>query len=95
MNSGVVIHAICKRINIIVPQIGTVNQLKNKDLIFHYSYESPKEHLEKLIEIVRLAKDEYHNNFEKFQSRANALYEEVINNQTPEVLSKSIKELLI
>ena len=33
LNSGVVIHAICKRINIIVPQIGTVNQLKNKDLI--------------------------------------------------------------
>lgn len=94
LNSGVVIHAICKRINIIVPEIGTVNQLNNKDLIFHYSYESQKEHLEKLTEIVCLAKDEYHNDFEKFQNRANVLYEEAMTNQTPLALSKSIKELL-
>lgn len=94
LNSGVVIHAICKRINIIVPEIGTVNQLQNKDMIFHYSYDSSEQHLKELAKIIDLVKHEYENNFEKYLKRIDQLYEEVMTNQTPIALSEKIKGLI-
>ena len=93
LNSGVVIHAICKRINIIVPEIGTVNQLINKDMIFHYSYDTQREHLQQLIKIIKLAKDEYELNIEYFKKRIDILYDEVTVYQDPKELSKKVKEL--
>lgn len=94
LNSGVVIHAICKHINTIVPAIGTVNQFKNKDKIFSYIYDSPEDHFQKLMDILAFAKDEYENNFEKFEERIDMLYEECMENNTPLALSPKIKELL-
>lgn len=93
LNSGVVIHAICKRINIIVPEIGTVNQLKNRNQLFSYTYTSEEEHLIKLKTIISQAKNEFYDNSDKFNQRTTILYNEVVANQSPKALSEKIKQL--
>ena len=94
LNSGVVIHAICKRINIIVPAIGTVNQLVHKDEVFSYSYKSRDEHFYQLSRMIDMAKNEYDNNIMRFNQRSETLYNEVISNQSPEILATKIQEVL-
>lgn len=93
LNSGVVIHSICKGINMIIPEIGTVTDLNNRDKIFSYTYNSPEEHLTRLNEMVKYAKKEYKNNYNGFVNRISLLYEEIISNQTPKKLSIKLKEL--
>lgn len=95
LNSGVVIHAICKRINMIVPAIGTVNQLENHDLIYSYSYKSKEDHFNELYRIIEIVKNEYLNNREKFEYRINTLYKEVTSTQSPEILSQKMKDVFI
>lgn len=46
------------------------------------------------MDILAFAKDEYENNFEKFEERIDMLYEELMENNTPLALSPKIKELL-
>ena len=93
LNSGVVIHAICKGINVIVPTIGTVNQLINSNAVFKYSYKTEVEHLEQLYKVLTLAQEEYSKKYDKFLERINCLHNEVINNQSPMALSKYVKKV--
>lgn len=93
LNSGVIIHAICKKINMIVPQIGTVNQLKNKNMIFSYTYNSQKSHLQELIRMIQSAKYEYENEIAKFNNRVNILYDDVMSTNSPEALSYQILQV--
>lgn len=93
LNSGIVIHAICKKINMIVPQIGTVNQLKNKDKVFAYSYDSPESHIAEVNRMIHITKDEYENNIEKFNNRIDILYDEVMATQSPKALLPHISKL--
>lgn len=95
LNSGVVIHAICKGINMIVPRIGTVNQLENKDQIFSYLYETDSDHFKKINQMIELARNEYENNNDKFERRIEKLYNEVTSNQSPRSISKKIKQAFI
>ncbi len=62
--------------------------------MFSYIYDSPEDHFQKLMDILAFAKDEYENNFEKFEERIDMLYEELMENSTPLALSPKIKELL-
>lgn len=93
LNSGVVIHGICKRINMIVPSIGTVNQLDNREQVFSYSYSSENDHINKLSDMLAAAKDEYEHNYQKFDDRISKLYEEVTTDQAPIRLSEKVKGL--
>lgn len=95
LNSGVVIHAICKKINLITPKIGTVNQLQNKNYIYSYTYNSYEEHLGNLNKMIEIARDEYSKDKKMFDFRINKLYNEVLSNQRPEILSSYIKKLFL
>lgn len=95
LNSGVVIHAICKKINVIVPKIGTVNQLINKDMIFSYSYNSPESHMKELKRLIEQAKNEYDNNIDNFNNRIKVLYDEVMSAQSIEKLASYISEVFV
>lgn len=93
LNSGVVIHAICKRINVIVPAIGTVNQLKNKEKVYWYTYQSSEDHLKKIDKILETAKNEYETNRDKFEERIDTLYSEVTTYQSPTALACGLREV--
>lgn len=93
LNSGVVIHALCKKINVIVPEIGTVTQLKNKDKIFAYTYDSPESHLKELDKQIKSAKYEYYNNIDVFNNRIEVLYDEIMSTHSPEALSQRISKI--
>lgn len=95
LNSGVVIHAICKGINIIIPAIGTVNELDNRNKIYNYSYDTEEEHLEQLNNMIKIAKKEYECDYEKYKKRITDLYKEINAKQTPLALSLKIKELFV
>ncbi len=91
LNSGVVIHGLCKRINVIVPEIGTVKQLRNKEDVFSYKYEKPEEHSKALAKTIQEAYNLYTNDYPEFVNRITRLNQEMNNYQSPERISTYIK----
>ena len=93
LNSGTVIHSICKKINIIVPTIGTINMLKDASDIYCYNYSSNEDHLEELQNIINRVKQEYYNNYEEFKDKAERLYYNLLNEQSDENLVNCIRPI--
>lgn len=90
LNSGVVIHGLSKNINMIIPEIGTVKQLDNKDAVFSYTYTSEEEHRHSLIQSIKQAYDLYCNDYNEFVARCVRLNKEVINEYSPEHISTRV-----
>ncbi len=93
LNSGVVYYACSAGINVIIPEIATVNEFANRDMFFHYAYASPEDHLEKLTDIMTALNYEYHNDFSSFVSRAETLRNEALHNNSREVLVSHIRQI--
>lgn len=66
LNSGIAILAFSYKKSIICPEIGTINDLPNKNLVYSYSYKSDIEHKKKLKNIIIKAYDERKDNIVKF-----------------------------
>lgn len=91
LNSGSVVHALSKKINVIVPEIGTINMLNNKNDVYHYSYSNETQHLEKLKKTVARAKLDYETNHSEFLAKAERLYNEIIATQSIAAIQKNIQ----
>lgn len=59
LNSGSVYLSFTFAKTIICPNIGTINELKDKDFVFNYDYSSDEEHLEELRLIIHKVYDEF------------------------------------
>lgn len=77
LNSGVLFYSLSKGINVIIPEIPSVGEFKNKDLIYHYFYNDEEEHLKRLQEKLNQAKMDYFNSPEDFMEKALTLQKEV------------------
>lgn len=91
LNSGAVVHALCKRINVIVPEIGTINMLKNRTDVYSYSYSNEKQHITNLKAAIERAKCDFEENIEEFNNKAERLYKEVLLTQSVDTLQQNIR----
>ncbi|MCH5247546.1 MAG: glycosyltransferase [Muribaculaceae bacterium] len=90
INSGVAMYALSKGINIIIPFIGTIEMLKNKDKVYHYSYDSGEDHMVKLEEVLLKSRYDFSNDYNKFISNSQQLRSEVIHSFSVEKISDFI-----
>lgn len=93
LNSGVVMYALSKGINVIVPEIGTIKDLKDSDLTFKYNYSCKEDELIQLSNAVQMAKDMYDKDYHQFVENSVRLRDEVLNSNSIESISKHIRNL--
>lgn len=91
LNSGVAMYAFSKGINVVMPIIGTVTELENRNCVFGYSYADESEHCAKLEEMIMKAFTLYQNKFEEFVQRAEKIREEVLRRCSINAISEQIK----
>lgn len=91
LNSGVLFYAFSKGINAIVPEIASVKEFENKELIYYYNYSSPEENHNKLSEALIKAYKEYRESPYIFIQKAKSLQKEV-SKYSKEYLANQIKE---
>ncbi|MDE6435179.1 MAG: hypothetical protein K2L07_13225, partial [Lachnospiraceae bacterium] len=77
-NSGVAIYAFSKGINVVIPEIETIQDLRNKDAVYSYRYDDVMEHLERLEGAIIEAKKDYFDNYMQFVDKADRLHEEIV-----------------
>lgn len=90
-NSGVAIYAFSKGINVVIPEIETIKDLKNKDAVYSYYYEDMVEHLTRLEGTVIAAKEDYFNNYTQFVERSAIFNEEIVADYSLESVAEQIK----
>ena len=90
-NSGVAIYAFSKGINVVIPEIETIQDLRNKDAVYSYRYDDVMEHLERLESAVVAAKEEYFNNYTQFVEKTDRLHNEIVNEYSLDGVAKQIK----
>lgn len=97
LNSGVLYFALSKKINVIIPLIGSISDIKNKDDIYTYLYnqESEKDHYLNLKNAVLEAYADYMYNNVKFEEKINRLHKEIIENNSPKKIGQIINKLNI
>lgn len=78
LNSGVAMYAFSKGINVIMPALGTVNELKNKDKVFSYEYQNENDHFDILDKKIREAYNLFIDNYAEFVKRAVTVRSEVL-----------------
>lgn len=94
LNSGVLFYAFSHGINVIIPDIASVNEFENKESIYYYSYNKKKDHLLTLHKTLLSALNDYKVNKNLFYQRAQILQKEV-SKFTVEYLSQQIIETQI
>lgn len=91
LNSGVLYFSFSKGINVIIPDIASVGEFKNKDLIYHYDYDQESNHFDSFNLTLRRAWEDFKVDTEGFLEKARKLQEEV-SLLTTDFLANQIKE---
>lgn len=92
LNSGVVYFAASKGINMIVPQIGSINELPNPELVYSYKYLSREEHFIKLNQQLNLAYDDYTLDYDTFVARSKQLRTDILCSNSIEAIAHQIRD---
>lgn len=92
LNSGVAMYAFSKGINIVIPRIGTINELNNSELVYSYQYANDEEHLSALEEKINEVYMLYNTDYTEFVRRAKVLRNEILTRFSVEAISQQIKE---
>lgn len=92
LNSGVAMYAFSKGVNVIMPEIGTVTELNNKDLVFSYQYSEEKQHETILEQKICEAYSMYKHNYSEFVRRAEAIRDEVLTRCSIEAIGEQIRQ---
>lgn|GEM_PF-1092844 len=92
MNSGTVILAFSNKRTVICPEICTVKEFRKED-IFSYSYDSEKEHLEKVIASVNRAYSEWNQDYNHFLQHGERLFRQVETDNSLEVITQGYQGL--
>lgn len=91
LNSGMAMYAFSKGLNVVIPEIGTVKDLKNRNLVFTYTYANEQEHYIALEMVLLNAYNLFINDYEKFVLRAETIRKEVECNCSLEAISNQIR----
>lgn len=94
LNSGVVYYALSKGINVIVPEIATINELTHKSLTYHYTYPTPADHYPRLAAAIAAAHADYTSSPTAFTAKAHTLMAEVLTANSIPAVARQIKLLL-
>lgn len=93
-NSGSAIYAFSKNINVIIPEIETILELKNRHQVFCYRYLEGENHFDKVESVLLNALEEYKNNYKKFINRTIDLNSEILSDNSIECVARQIKSVL-
>lgn len=94
LNSGVAMYAFSKGLNVVMPEIGTVLELENREKVFAYSYQTEEQHKSELEKALNDAYTLHQNNYSEFVKRAEVVRSEVLSRCSLEAVSKQIKSAL-
>ena len=92
LNSGVAMYAFSKGLNVVMPAIGTVNELKNRNCVFSYTYTDNNQHFNILDRKIMEAYELYTNNYGEFVKRAENIKKEVLERCSIESVSMQIRK---
>lgn len=93
LNSGVAMYAFSKGLNVIIPNIGTISELTNHDLVFSYSCDI-EDHDGQIIEKkIMEAYNLYKSDYSQFVNRALTIRNEVLERCSIECISNQIKSM--
>lgn len=92
LNSGMAMYAFSKGLNVVIPEIGTVKELKNRDLVFTYTYANEQEHYIALEKALLEAYNLFINDYRRFVLRAETIRKEIECNFSLEAISDQIRE---
>lgn len=93
-NSGVAIYAFSKGINVVIPEIETIKDLKNKDAVYSYYYEDMVDHLKRLEGTIVAAKEEYFKNYTQFVEKTDRLHKEIAGEYSLDNIVKGFDKIL-
>lgn len=93
-NSGVAIYAFSKGINVVIPEIETIKDLKNKACVYTYLYESQDKHFSMLDCAVKRAEKEFLEDFDSFRNKAKLLNREIIEDYSLSIISNQLRAAL-
>lgn len=80
LNSGVLYYSFSKGINVIIPKIASVDEFKNKEFIYYYTYKNKKDHFAVLSQTLERAFSDFTSNRQEFESKVLVLQNEVSEN---------------
>lgn len=90
LNSGVFFYAASKGINVIIPEIGSVKEVKNRDKL--YLIKTEQHYLQELNDSLEKASIDYRNNYSEFIQNSKIISEEIFNNNSILKISNIISE---
>lgn len=93
-NSGVAIYAFSKGMNVVIPEIETIKDLKNKEAVYSYRYDDEMDHLKRLEGAIVEAKKDYFNNYMQFVEKTNRLHKEIVSEYSLDDVAKQLSGLL-
>ena len=91
LNSGIAMYAFSKGLNVVMPAIGTVNELHSKECVFYYNYNTAAEHFEALNAKIMEAYDLYVNDYPEFIKRSEIVRLEVVERCSVSAISSQIE----
>lgn len=92
LNSGMAMYAFSKGLNVVIPEIGTVRDLKNREMVFTYTYANEQEHYFALEKALLKAYNLFVNDYKSFVLRAETVRKEIECNFSLEAISDQIRE---
>lgn len=77
LNSGVLMYALSKGVNVIIPEIGGVKDIKLHKKIYTYKYQNDSEHKESVSKMLSKAKSDYNNKYSEFVTDIKMLRQDI------------------
>ena len=93
LNSGAAMFALSKGLNVVIPNIGTILELSNRDKVYGYDYNNDSEHQSKFENALMSAFEDFMSDYSQFVRNSEILREEVLSSNSTETLSKIIMKL--
>lgn len=93
LNSGAAMFALSKGLNVVIPNIGTILELSNRDKVYGYDYNNDSEHQSKFENALMKAQEDFMSDYPQFVRNSEILREEVLSSNSTETLSKIIMKL--
>ena len=93
LNSGAAMFALSKGLNVVIPNIGTILELSNRDKVYGYDYNNDSEHQSKFENALMSAFEYFMSDYTQFVRNSEILREEVLSSNSTETLSKIIMKL--
>ena len=85
--------ALSKGLNVVIPNIGTILELSNRDKVYGYDYNNDSEHQAKFENALMKAYEDFMSDYSQFVRNSEILREEVLSSNSTETLSTIIMKL--